>query len=253
MKRKIDQIESNDVMITQKNHSNIETFQRFSQNIDLQECFKLEMIDGKIYNENKDRVLYLIINKNSKINKKLDQILKYLNGGDEDDDNKIKNKEIIFIANDGECIQKMISIIEIFKQKIIQLQDIKEKDKDLFENKSIAKVKEYEKIIISGEVLNNDKIKMNYTQLNFIDFTLIEKVINRNITKRKNKKKNLQNKETNGLYEKSIIEEILKVEKLTKIPVMYVYMNLHGENELPIKNFNKYKNLVAQGWSIQQS
>lgn len=258
MKRNIEEIEKDGGIKTQKiakiNNEHNETFIKYSQNIDLSNSFNLNIEKGKVFNEYNERILYLLINKNSKINKKVDQILKFIKEI-ANNDNSNNNKEILFIANDGDSIQKMITIIEIIKQKIIQLEDY-DKAKDKFLNDNKAKLEEYEKIVISGEVISNDKMKLNYTQLNYLDFTLIEKQISRKVKNNKRKKRKENNKVViNGkeLYNKEIIERILKIDKLIKIPVMYVYMNLHGSKEIPVKYANKYKNLISNGWSIQQS
>lgn len=243
--------------ISSKSDKEVATFFRYSQNMDISDTFNLNMIDGKVYDENNQEVLYIVVNKNSKINRKLDQVLKHIK--DQENTNKDSDtKEVIFIANSGNSIQKLISIVEILKQKLIQLQDYDKDNKKIginnsFKNKTVAKLPEYDNIIISGKVVENNKIKVNYSQLNFMDYSLIEKEVDVNNKRQKKIKGKSTNLEKEGLYDKKIIEGILKVNKLVKIPVMYIYMNFHKSEELPVKYVSKIKNLMSNGWSIQQS
>jgi hypothetical protein len=227
--------------------NNDDGFMKYSQNVDIQETFKLNRIDGKITNEGGKQVLFLNFSRNVKIRRKLDQIFRFF-----EEKSKEETKEIIFIGT-GEAIQKMITIIEIMKQKIVQLQNYEKIDGELqskVKNNLIAKIPDDNKISITGKISKVEELKLNYNQFNFLDFTLIEKQ-----TKIRSMNKETANKVTkdNELYDQSLIDSVLKVDKLVKLPVMYVYMNFHKDEQVPVYYVNKFKNLISNGWSIQQS
>lgn len=227
---------------------------KFSQNMDLSDTFDLSVVGGKVYNEQNKRVLYIPLSKNSKIGRQLDQILSYIEEHKvEENEEDDENKELILIAT-GNSIQKMVTIVEILKQKIVQLQDYDKTERGLartgFRNTSIAKLPEYKQVVISGKVVSKDKIRRNYTQLNFIDYTLMEKQVS--VRRRKGKKNDIGT-DKDGLYDRETLNQVLKVDKLVRIPVMYTYLNFHQHEQLPVRYVSKFKNLVSNGWSMQQS
>lgn len=227
---------------------------KFSQNMDLSDTFDFSVIGGKVFNEQNERVLYIPLSKNSKIGRQLDQILRFIEerkeGESEGDDG---NKEIILIAT-GNSIQKMVTIVEILKQKILQLQDYDMTEqgpaRSGFRNTSIAKLPEYNQVVISGQVVSQDKIRRNYTQLNFIDYTLMERRVS---VRKRTGKKNDFGKDEDGLYDRETLNQVLRIDKLVKVPVMYTYMNFHRHEQLSVRYVSKFKNLVSNGWSMQQS
>lgn len=236
------------------------SFVKYSQNMDLPDTFNLSMLNGRIYNEESKKVLCITLSKNAKIGRQLDRILKFIKDHkDTESEGEDENKEIILVAT-GDSIQKMVTIVEILKQKISQMQDYDKSYKDIpragFQNTSIAKLPEYSKVVISGEVVGSDKIRLNYTQLNFIDYTLMEKQVcvnSKRQCKKRGKKRDVEDYMKDGLYDRDTLNQVLKIDKLVKVPVMYIYMNFHRHEELPVKYVSKFKNLVSNGWSIQQS
>lgn len=234
-----------------------QSFIKHSQNIDIGATFNSDEEYNDIIH---DEMLQIVISKNNKIRKRLDQLLKYIIEGLDKND---QCKELLLIAkSDG--VQKMITIVEILKQKIfnndrdtIRFTDLgingMKKDKN-DKNDKLANIEEYDKVWIKDR--ENDKIEVNYQQFNFLDFTLVEKKVDLKLKSRSSlKSKKHKNKSTisTDVYDKAIIEDNLKVDKLIKIPVMYVYFNFHKCDQLPVKFVQKYKKLIDSGWSIQES
>lgn len=202
-------------------------FVKCSETIDLVDLFGFKIQGNQVFNKEGNKVLYLNINKNVKIHKKLNSILQFLNN----------DRHELFMVATGEGIQKMITIVEILKQKVTQLA---ETEKTIhIKNELIARTPDQNKIMVSGQSLDR-KLEYNYSQLNYLDFTLSKRVIG--------------NKETNisGLYDKDVLVQELKVNNLIKVPVLYVYMNFHSSRKSPDKVLKKFKDLVSNGWSIQQ-
>lgn len=213
-------------------------FVKYSQSVDIEKVLHLQKKEGKVYNEENQRILFIPFTKNMKISKKLDLILKHLTN----DNGKEACKEAVFVSS-GESIQKMITVIEILKQKLVQLQDYDAKH--TFVNDTIAKMPDANKLVIGGKDTGKEGIKLNYNQLNFLDYTLVERDMRVGLEK--------ESMESHGLYDGEMLRQVLKVEKLIRVPVMYVYMNFHQMESLPVKYVNKFKNLTSAGWSIQQS
>lgn len=239
-----------------KSERSQQSFIKHSQNIDIGATFN----SAEDYNDIiDDEMLQIVINKNNKIRKRLDQLLKYVIGGLDKSD---QCKELLLIAK-GDGVQKMITIVEILKQKIFNSDrdtidfahlGISMKNDKNDKNDKLANIEAYDKVWIKDK--ENDKIGVNYQQFNFLDFTLVEKKVDLKLKSRSNSKsKKHKNKSTvsTDIYDKAIIESNLKVDKLIKVPVMYVYFNFHKCDQLPVKFVQKYKKLIDSGWSIQES
>lgn len=218
-----------------------ETFDKYSQNVDIETALRLHKDNtGRVYNSENKQVLMMIFGKNFKIGKKLDVILEYLKkhgAGDEGD----SDKEIIMIGV-GKSVQKMITVIEILKQKIEPLGDIDEEgdgDGSRVKNNMIAKIKDSDKVRIKG-VEADEKLKFNCHQFNHLDFTTVEK-----------EQESGDTVTTNGeIYDKNVIEDILK-NKVVDIPVMYSYIKLEKTKTSSICAINRFKDLMKNGWSKQ--
>lgn len=222
-------------------------FIKYSQTIDIKKVFNLHMRDNKVYNSEGNQIMYITMNKNVKIRNKLDSIIKYLQKIDKEVDN---NKEIIMISINGEAIQKMISIVEILKQKVKQIGNEMEENK--FNNNSIAKVVKEGNNNKGNEIVSDGELEYNYYQLNYVDYKIEEcnsKKDNKDI--KDNNIKDISSGE--GIYSRKVINEVLKVDKVKKIPVMYIYMKFHKSKSTPINSVNQIKELMNKGWSIQQN
>ena len=219
-------------------------FIKYSQTIDIKKVFNLHMRDNKVYNSEGNQIMYITMNKNVKIRNKLDSIIKYLQKVDKEVDN---NKEIIMISINGEAIQKMISIVEILKQKVKQIGNEMEENK--FNNNSIAKVVKEGNNDKGNEIVSDGELEYNYYQLNYVDYKIEE--CN---SKKDNKDNNIKDISSGeGIYSRKVINEVLKVDKVKKIPVMYIYMKFHKSKSTPINSVNQIKELMNKGWSIQQN
>lgn len=228
---------------------NDETFDKYSQNVNIETVLRLHKDNnGRVYNSENKQVLMMIFRKNFKISKKLDVILEYLKK-QATGDNEESDKEIIMIGI-GKCIQKMITVIEILKQKIESIGDIDEEDEgdgEHFKNNMIAKIKDSDKVRIKG-VEDDEKLKFNYRQFNHLDFTIINK--------EQESGGRMITSSTNGeeVYDKDVIDDILK-NKVVNIPVMYSYIKLEKKNNktstLSICDINLIDELKKNGWSEQ--
>lgn len=218
-------------------------FIKYSQTIDIKKIFNLHMRDNKVYNSEGNQIMYITMNKNVKIRNKLDSIIKYLQKVDKEVDN---NKEIIMISINGEAIQKMISIVEILKQKVKQIGNEMEENK--FNNNSIAKVVKEGNNDKGNEIISDGELEYNYYQLNYVDYKIEEFTGKKDI-----KDNNIKDITGEGIYSRKVINEVLKVDKVKKIPVMYIYMKFHKSKSTPINSVNQIKELMNKGWSIQQN
>lgn len=221
-------------------------FIKYSQTIDIKKVFNLHMRDNKVYNSEGNQIMYITMNKNVKIRNKLDSIIKYLQKVGKEVDN---NKEIIMISINGEAIQKMISIVEILKQKVKQIGNEMEENK--FNNNSIAKVVKEGNNNKGNEIVSDGELEYNYYQLNYVDYKIEEcnsKKDNKDI-----KDNSIKDITGEGIYSRKVINEVLKVDKVKKIPVMYIYMKFHKSKSTPINSVNQIKKLMNKGWSIQQN
>lgn len=226
---------------TQPSQRKARSFVKYSQNMDISTSLGLDINNnGEVINKDGDRVLYIPMGKNVKIRRKLESILGYL--WKDLETNKKACKEVVMIASGGDSVQKMISIVELLKQKLNQLQNLD--GKDGFSNNCIAKLPA-EKLVISGKEIPNGKLSFNFTQLNYVDYMLIEQ--------ESPKRLRTGNSVSDEVHDKETLKQVLRINKLMKVPVMYVYLHFYGEENLPVKYVNKFKNLAADGWSMQQS
>lgn len=205
---------------------------KLSKTIDIFNTLDLELVDHEVHDKNGNKVLYSNITKNSKIDKQINKALTFLNSNNEKSE---VEKELLLIGK-GEGIQKMITIIEILKQKLNQLK--KPSGDQVVTNDMIAKTENRDEVIIRG-VKSDSKIESNYSQLNYLDY--IE-------TTRESKTKST---EIEGVYDKKVLDDILKVDKTVKVPVLYIYMHFAGTKNKSNRSTNKINNLVSNGWSIQ--
>ncbi|ODV84181.1 hypothetical protein CANARDRAFT_191888 [[Candida] arabinofermentans NRRL YB-2248] len=187
---------------------------KYSQNI----------IINSQFNNNKDNLIRLIINKNDNLNKKLNKILNIINKSDS------KELEFLFIAK-NENIQKLITIIEILKQKLNKKQT-KQTHNTNFKNDKFAKIDNLNNVYI-----NNTQINLNYSnfkQFNILDYTTIQK-------------SELKGKNSGDFND-------LKLNKFIKLPVFYIYLNLNNYNkvdDVPLQYTNKCNRLISDGWTVQ--
>lgn len=214
------------------------TFIKYSQNIDIEKTFGLHKdTDGKkIYNSDNKQVLVILFGKNFKISKKLDIILKYLKEGGDNDD-----KEIVMIGID-KSIQKMITVIEILKQKIQQIGEEEEDGK----NDMVAKIKDSKKVLIKGVEESEVGLEFNYHQFNYIDFTIIERKEMKTVSGDR------ESATIGEVYDKALINDVLK-NKVVNVPVLYSYIKFEKSKTSLVSNINQFKGLMNNGWSGQNS
>lgn len=199
---------------------------KYSEKMDLKTTFGLKLDRHQIVSNDGSKLLFLVITKNCKIGKQLDKILNCLNN----------NVEQLLMVGHGDGIQKMVTIIEILKQKMRQTQPDAKPD---VTNDMIARTENFDLIKLKGQ-LHDEKYEYNYNQLNFLDFTSKEKdIVPKDIA-------------VEGLYNRDIINEELKVKKTLKTPVLYIYMTFHSEEKESESTVKKINNLVASGWSLQR-
>lgn len=199
---------------------------KYSEKMDLKQTFDLKLEKEQLVSKDGSKVLFLVITKNSKIKKQLDKIFKSLDN----------DYEQLLMVSKGDGIQKMITITEILKQKLKQLQTTEDKD---VANNMIAKTENLDVIKVQGQI-HDQKYEYNYNQLNFLDSTIKEKNIFH------------ESVEIEGTYDKNILNEELKVKKSVNSPVLYIYMTFHSNEKNPDNINRKLNSLVSTGWSLQK-
>lgn len=199
-----------------------------------------------------------IITKNDNIYDKLSSILKILNNKSNDCsiDNNEQTTDFLFLSMDSNSIQKLISIIEILKQKFNILNSNTGNENDNgsgngngnnnkklnFKNDKLSKnIYSYDK----GNK-DNDNININYylRQFNYLDFTNVEKKsVNENNQEEDYGKLKLLNSDSNNK----------NGDKLIKKPIFYINLIFSSNNS----NFNsdffnsKFKFLKENNWTLQ--
>ncbi|GME75657.1 unnamed protein product [[Candida] boidinii] len=203
-----------------------------------------------------------IITKNDNIYDKLSSILKILNNKSSDCsiDNNEQTTDFLFLSMDSNSIQKLISIIEILKQKfnILNSNTGNENENGSENGNGINNGNNNKKLNFKNDKLSkniysydkgnkdNDNININYylRQFNYLDFTNVEKKsVNENNQEEDYGKLKLLNSDSNNK----------NGDKLIKKPIFYINLIFSSINS----NFNsdffnsKFKFLKENNWTLQ--
>ncbi|GME99107.1 unnamed protein product [[Candida] boidinii] len=197
-----------------------------------------------------------IITKNDNIHDKLSSILKILNNNNNsnneilNDNNEQNTIEFLFLSMDSNSIQKLISIIEILKQKFNILNsntgNENNNEKLNFKNDKLSKnIYSYNK-----DNKDNDNININYylRQFNYLDFTNVEKT---SIKKAKNQGKGYEEDDKLKLLNSDSNNK--NGNKLIKNPIFYINLIFSLNNSDFNSNFynSKFKYLKENNWTLQ--
>ena len=216
--------------------------------------FLTEVVEGTQPKMNR-----MVINKNDSIKKRISKILKLLQ-----EKKKESDIEILLIAS-GKSIQKLVTIVEIVKQKIgIRREDTCKLDK-AERNRRNAKIDGMDKVVIG--IQEAQGLRFYFDQFNYLDYSLMSGPEFQMQQRKKTKKsaevdaqaENIQStlnttvKENGGYTRKEL--EVLKLPKDVKIPVFYSYMNFRPEGQdstLSDELQDKFTGLSEEGWSRQR-
>lgn len=196
-----------------------------------------------------------IITKNDNIHDKLSSILKILNNNNSNneilnDNNEQNTIEFLFLSMDSNSIQKLISIIEILKQKFNILNsntgNENNNEKLNFKNDKLSKnIYSYNK-----DNKDNDNININYylRQFNYLDFTNVEKT-----SIKKAKKERKGDEEDDKLKLLNSDSNNKNGNKLIKTPIFYINLIFSLNNSNFNSNFynSKFKFLKENNWTLQ--
>jgi len=197
----------------------------------------------------------MVINKNDSIKKRLSKILKLLQ-------ERMKEPEIeILLIASGQSIQKLVTIVEIVKQKIgVQVSEKSKMDK-VERNRRNAKIDGMQKVVVGDKEVRN--LRFRFDQFNYLDYSLMsESEFRQQRRKRAKGKTEITGSKTgrnqtvteNGGYTRRELDA-LKIQKDVKIPVFYSYLNFRPENqdaEISSELKDKFTGLVEEGWSRQR-
>ncbi|GME90868.1 hypothetical protein B5S32_g1046 [[Candida] boidinii] len=196
-----------------------------------------------------------IITKNDNIHDRLSSILKILNNNISNneilnDNNEQNTIEFLFLSMDSNSIQKLISIIEILKQKFNILNsntgNENNNEKLNFKNDKLSKnIYSYNK-----DNKDNDNININYylRQFNYLDFTKVEKT-----SIKKAKKEGKGDEEDDKLKLLNSDSNNKNGNKLIKNPIFYINLMFSLNNSNFNSNFynSKFKFLKENNWTLQ--
>ncbi|OWB73545.1 hypothetical protein B5S31_g3292 [[Candida] boidinii] len=196
-----------------------------------------------------------IITKNDNIHDRLSSILKILNNNISNneilnDNNEQNTIEFLFFSMDSNSIQKLISIIEILKQKFNILNsntgNENNNEKLNFKNDKLSKnIYSYNK-----DNKDNDNININYylRQFNYLDFTKVEKT-----SIKKAKKEGKGDEEDDKLKLLNSDSNNKNGNKLIKNPIFYINLMFSLNNSNFNSNFyySKFKFLKENNWTLQ--
>lgn len=192
--------------------------------------------------EDETHMARIVINKNDSISRRISKILKIIKGGENEDE-----VEMILIAS-GESIQKLVTIVEIVKQKIV-----KRRSKASEKNDRMANI-DGDNVAVIGKS-ESELPSFWVDQFNYLDYTLENKS---DYDKKKKKGKKETSQHTTMGYSKQEID-ILKGDRKIRIPMLYIYLNMRKPSDdeskreaLKDKIDRKFSELIDGGWSHQQ-
>lgn len=165
------------------------------------------------------------IGKNDKIRKKVDTLLRFA-----------QTKENVVLIGSQEGIQKLVTVAEIFKQKIKSNAGGKD-------NKQIAKIPEYQQTTVNGKVIEVEDTEFN--QLNYLDYLLDSSEHRKRRKTDKQNSSGIETGEIEGVYSKNVLQEVLGSTKPVKRPVMYVFFQFHNNSQQLVR-------MQKSGWNLQQ-